>query len=246
MKVQGLVGWPLLGQIQSMNAYDLDLAGVRLCALPSGALHWPAEAALCVSDLHFGKAERLARRGGALLPPYETRTTLARLDADLEATRARRVICLGDSFDDLDAALALPEAERLWLIRLMAGRDWTWILGNHDPAPVDYGGSHRAELRIGSLAFRHVATADTPEISGHYHPKAGVAGRSRPCFLADAARLILPAYGTYTGGLACHDPVLTALMQPAALAILTGPRAIALPMPRVAGQTRPRIAGVLR
>ena len=46
----------------------------------------------------------MARRGGALLPPYETRATLARLDTDLDQTGARSVICLGDSFDDLQAA----------------------------------------------------------------------------------------------------------------------------------------------
>lgn len=213
-----------------MNAFCFSLAGSALRALPSGALHWPGESLLVVSDLHFGKAERLARRGGALLPPYETRATLTRLESDLDATAARRVICLGDSFDDLPAAGALGEEERLWLIRLMAGRDWIWIAGNHDPGPMDHGGSHRAEVRFGPVALRHEATAQTPEISGHFHPKARVAGQARPCFLLDGRRLILPAYGTYTGGLWCHDPVLVGLMAPDALAILTGPRALPVPM----------------
>jgi DNA ligase-associated metallophosphoesterase len=237
----GLARVGRVGQIQSMNAYEFRLGGVTLRALPSGALHWPGQGLLCVSDLHFGKAERLARRGGALLPPYDTEATLARLDSDLEATGARQVICLGDSFDDLAAAEALPDAARLWLLRLTAGRDWTWILGNHDPAPQDFGGSHRAAHRLDGLTFRHIATADTAEVSGHYHPKASVAGRSRPCFLLDAQRLILPAYGSYTGGLASHDPVLTGLMGADALAILTGARALAVPMPRMAPKP-----GVLR
>jgi DNA ligase-associated metallophosphoesterase len=217
---------------REMTGWAFGLGGARLRALASGALHWPEEGLLCVSDLHLGKAERLARRGGALLPPYGTRATLARLDADLEASGARRVICLGDSFDDLEAAADLAEEERLWLRRLMAGRDWIWILGNHDPAPVDYGGSHRAVVRIGSLSFRHIASEGTPEVSGHYHPKARLAGQARPCFLLDAVRLILPAYGAYTGGLWCHDPALAGLMRPEAKAILTGARALALPMPR--------------
>jgi len=215
-----------------ITAYRFTLASARLRALPSGGLHWPDENLLVVSDLHFGKSERLARRGGILLPPYDTRATLARLDSALEVTGARRVICLGDSFDDLTAAHALDPDDRLWLLRLMAGRDWTWITGNHDAGPHDLGGSHRADLRIGPLAFRHIATPDCPEISGHYHPKASLAGRSRPCFLIDAHRIIMPAFGTYTGGLPCHDPALCGLMTASALAILTGTAALPIPMPR--------------
>ncbi|EGJ22146.1 metallophosphoesterase [Cereibacter sphaeroides WS8N] len=228
-----------------MNGHAFFFAGVRLTALPSGALWWPAERLLCVSDLHLGKAERLARRGGTLLPPYETQATLARLEADLEATAAERVLCLGDSFDDGAAADGLAEPERLWLRRLMTGRDWIWILGNHDPAPTACGGSHRATAVLGPLTFRHIAEGEA-EVSGHYHPKCALAGRARPCFLLDGRRLILPAYGAYTGGLWCHDPALVALMQPGALAILTGAKAIPLPMPRRAPQTRPRSSSFAR
>ncbi|MES2436016.1 MAG: ligase-associated DNA damage response endonuclease PdeM [Pseudomonadota bacterium] len=217
---------------QSCGMYRFSLASAELHALPSGALHWPAERLLVVSDLHFGKSERLARRGGTLLPPFETRDTLQRLDDDLEATGARRVICLGDSFDDLHAAEAMDPTDQLWLTRLMAGREWVWIEGNHDAGPFALGGSHRAELKIAQLAFRHIATAETPEISGHYHPKLRLAGQVRRCFLLDAQRVILPAYGSYTGGLWSHDPALTALMQPQALAVAIGKTALALPMPR--------------
>lgn len=213
--------------------HALFFHGQTLHLMPSGALHWPARKTLTVSDLHLGKSERLARRGGTLLPPYETQATLEKLDRDLEATGAMTVICLGDSFDDLAAADGIEEASRLWLTRLMAGKSWTWITGNHDPGPIEIGGTHRAELTLPPFTFRHIAEpGDTAEISGHYHPKARLAGQSRPCFLADANRLILPAYGVYTGGLRSHDAALTALMAKDALAILTGPRVLAIPMPR--------------
>jgi metallophosphoesterase superfamily enzyme len=115
----------------------------------------------------------------------------------------------------------------------MAGRSWTWIAGNHDPAPLALGGTHRAEVRAGPLTFRHIAVPGaTGEVSGHFHPKASVAGRSRPCFLIDSAKVILPAFGCYTGGLRASDPALAALLGPRALAILTGPQALAIPMPR--------------
>lgn len=222
---------------QTMNGHAFIFFGAELVALGSGALHWPGEQLLCVSDLHLGKAERRARLGEAPLPPYETRDTLARLEADLRRTAARHVICLGDSFDDSQAANALPEEETLWITRLQAGRQWVWIEGNHDPGPIGLGGAHRLEAQIGPLRFRHIAQPGAEaEISGHYHPKARLALRgasvSRPSFLLDQARLIMPAYGTYTGGLYSHDPALCALMRPDAMAILTGPRAVAIPMPR--------------
>ncbi|MEL6617560.1 MAG: ligase-associated DNA damage response endonuclease PdeM [Pseudomonadota bacterium] len=220
-----------------MNSYDITLAGITLSALGSGALYWPAQEVLCVSDLHLCKAERIARRGGSQLPPYDTRDTLSRLTADLEQTGARTVICLGDSFDDLAAARAMPEDERLWITRLQAGRRWIWIEGNHDPGPTDLGGTHLAELALNGLTFRHIAADGArAEISGHYHPKATLHTRgravTRAAFLVDDCRLILPAYGTYTGGLRSHDPALARLMAPNARAILTGPRPVAIPLSR--------------
>lgn len=211
--------------------HAFTLSGETLHALPSGALYWPAQSLLCVSDLHFGKSERLARRGGALLPPYETRATLEKLETDIDRTTPARVVCLGDSFDDLAAVDGLEEEARLRLARLMAGRDWTWIEGNHDAGPIDIGGTHRATLTLGPLTFRHIADpAEMAEVSGHYHPKARIKGTSRPCFLLDPRRLILPAYGTYTGGLATHDTALQSLMQKGALAILTGTKALPIPL----------------
>ncbi len=213
--------------------HSFVFSGETLHALPSGALFWPDQRLLVVSDLHLGKSERLARRGGSLLPPYETRETLSRLDHDLDQTHATRVICLGDSFDDAAALSGLEEQDRLWLLRLIAGRDWTWITGNHDAGPLDIAGSHRETCRIGTLTFRHIAEAtDTAEVSGHYHPKARLAGRAWRCFLVDPRRIILPAFGAYTGGLWCDDPAFAPLMAPGALAILCGQTARVIPMPR--------------
>jgi len=227
------------------TGYEFGLAGAQLVARAAGTLWWAEARLLCVSDLHLGKSERIARRGGTLLPPYETVDTLARLDAEIAALNPGIVICLGDSFDDLRAA-DLPEAEALWLARLMAGRRWIWIAGNHDPGPVGLGGAHLAEWAEGPLVFRHIAVPGAPagEVSGHYHPKARVTAQgqslSRPCFLIDGVRAILPAFGTYTGGLVTTDPALEALMARDAVAVLTGRRAICLPMPRVPGPASAR------
>lgn len=220
-----------------MNGLTFPFAGETLTALPSGALHWPARRLLCVSDLHLGKSERMARRGGPILPPYEARETLTRLDADIRATTPETVFCLGDSFDDLDAMRALEDQARSMLATLMAGRHWIWIEGNHDAGPVDLGGTHLNSHHDAPLTFRHIASPGaTGEISGHYHPKARIALRARsltrPCFLTDQHRLILPAYGTYTGGLHCDRPPLSTIMGPDAQAIMLANPPLAVPMPR--------------
>ena len=220
-----------------MTGHDFTLQGATLTALGSGALWWAEESLLCVSDLHLGKSDRIARRGGALLPPFETRDTLARLDAALNVTNARTVACLGDSFDDLTAADRLDRTEAATLTRMMVGRHWVWLEGNHDPGPFDFGGTHLIELRRGPLVFRHIADPGAMgEVSGHYHPKASLnlRGRSlsRPCFLVDERRLILPAFGTYTGGLRSDAAALSTLMDPKARAILLGATPRIIPMPR--------------
>lgn len=225
------------GHQKAMNGYDFTLAGASMTALPSGALWWPDRRLLTVSDLHLGKSNRYAQMGGAPLPPYENRETLSRLERDIDTTGAQTIICLGDSFDDLAAAKGLPEGERDWITRLQAGRRWVWIEGNHDPGPINVGGSHLRLLPEPPLTFRHIAMPwSSGEVSGHYHPKARVQVRgrmmARPCFLLDSDRLILPAYGTYTGGLRSDDKVLQGLMRAEAVAILTGTRATPIPMPR--------------
>ena len=213
-----------------MAEYEFHLANEPLLALPCGALYVPRAQTLVVADLHLGKAERIARREGRLTPPYEARETLARLAEVIEKWDPAEVICLGDSFDDNAVVADLSDEIIMALARVMAGRSWTWIMGNHDPAPTALGGTHVAKLRRGGLVFRHIAEPGTcGEVSGHYHPKVWLRGRGRAAFLCDTRRVILPAFGTYTGGLDATDPVFDDLMQPDALALLTGPRIIPAP-----------------
>ena len=138
--------------------------------------------------------------------------------------------------------ICLPRNRRGFRISF-GGRVWTWIEGNHDRGAAGPGGETRVELALGPLTFRHIARPDSGgEVSGHYHPKARLALRgrmiSRPCFLIDADRLILPAYGAYTGGLRTDSPTLSDLMAPGAHAILCGPKPARIPMPRAAAQAR--------
>ena len=217
--------------------HKFHICGENLAALPTGALWWANKRILCVSDLHLGKSERVMRRGGPMLPPYDTQETLSRLDADIQHHAPETVICLGDSFDDLQAAESLNDDTKLWIQRLQAGRRWIWIEGNHDPGPVQLGGTHLAEFRVDDLTFRHVADPDySADISGHYHPKFSLRSRgrtiSRPCFVYDNARLMLPAYGSFTGGLSVMDANIRCLFGPNARVVMTGKTTHVLPLPQ--------------
>ncbi|WP_199259516.1 ligase-associated DNA damage response endonuclease PdeM [Paracoccus binzhouensis] len=212
-----------------MSGYAFDFHALRLEARASGALWWPEGGWLIVADLHLGKSERMARRGGPLLPPYEGLATLERLVAEIAALQPRRVVSLGDGFDDLAAAEALDPQVASALSRLAQGRDWLWIGGNHDPgAPAGLPGTAAESLMLGGVALRHEA-GPGPDISGHFHPVVRLAGERRRAFLLGRDHLLLPAFGAYTGGLSHDDPALRALV-PHGLAVACGRRAIALPV----------------
>jgi len=206
----------------------LPVAGAVLVADASGALVWPEQGIVAVADLHLEKGSALARRG-QLLPPYDTRTTLARLEAVLARWTPRRVVSLGDGFHDSAASARLCAEDRARLQRLIAAHDWLWLAGNHDPGPPQgLGGRVEAALEIAGITLRHQPEPrpGRPEIAGHLHPAARVTVRgrrlARRCFVADERRLLLPAFGSYTGGLDVLDPAIASLFADGFQATLLG------------------------
>jgi len=201
-------------------------AGHEMLLGQGRALYWPAERALLVADLHLEKASWFAQRG-QMLPPYDSRDTLERLADAVRITGARRVITLGDNFHDDAGAHRLDAHCTGMLEALTRALDWVWITGNHDEAlPRGFGGTIMPELEVGGVILRHEARAgeSAPELSGHYHPKMRVNVRNRhiarPCAVLGRAsdgaeRMILPAFGTLTGGMDAGAPEICAALQPA-------------------------------
>jgi DNA ligase-associated metallophosphoesterase len=196
---------------------EIALAGITLVADCAGALYWPDEKALVVADLHLEKGSAFAARG-ILLPPYDTASTLARLAGLIERYAPRIVVALGDSFHDGDGPARMTDISRAALKMLQHGCDWVWIAGNHDPDPAKgIGGRFAETLALGPLTFRHQPLPQPchGEIAGHLHPLARVAGRGRavrrPCFASDGRRLVMPAFGAYTGGLNVRDRAIVSL-----------------------------------
>jgi DNA ligase-associated metallophosphoesterase len=190
----------------------LSVAGQAMRPLSAGALYWEDERTLLVADLHLEKGAAFAALG-MLLPPYDTRATLDRLAKVIDAVRPSRVVALGDSFHRRNSAAQLHADDLATLLALQRGREWFWICGNHDPyLPASIGGTVCATLTICGLTLRHEPSSapSAREIAGHLHPVARIAVRGamirRRCFATDGNRLVMPAFGAYTGGLnVCDD-----------------------------------------
>ncbi|WP_315760658.1 ligase-associated DNA damage response endonuclease PdeM [Sphingomonas sp. Y38-1Y] len=214
-----------------------SFAGHAFAAMPQGALFWPARRALMVADLHFEKASWFAKHG-QMLPPYDSFATLAALEEVVEACDPAEIWCLGDSFHDAAGCERLPAAVQAGLRAMTAARRFVWITGNHDAGMVDRcGGEVMAEARIGDLVLRHEADPReaAPELSGHWHPKLRVAVRgrlvARRCFVATATKLVLPAFGSLTGGLDATHPELMRVVGGRAQALVTaGGRLLRFPL----------------
>jgi uncharacterized protein len=92
------------------------------------------------------------------------------------------------------------------------------VAGNHDPHPPSgIGGQWHEEVAAGPLHFRHepAARLRPGEVAGHLHPAAKLRRKGRVlrrrCFVSDAGRIVMPAFGAFTGGLDVLDAAFGAL-----------------------------------
>jgi metallophosphoesterase superfamily enzyme len=236
-----------------VTAAPIHLAGERLMLDPMGALFWPEQRLLAVSDLHLEKGSSCARRG-MLLPPWDTHATIDRLTLLLRRWSPATVVALGDSFHDAGGSARLPASEQQRLQAMTRAHRFIWVQGNHDPTPQHglgqgglgqdgpgqdgpvkdglvkdgLGGEWVQTHAEGAMVFRHqaIAAADPGEVVGHHHPKATIEARtgpvSRPCFVFDGRRLMMPAFGAYTGGLDVRDPAINRLFPRGGRVFLLG------------------------
>ncbi|WP_332640663.1 ligase-associated DNA damage response endonuclease PdeM [Brevundimonas sp.] len=214
----------------------VHIAGEPCVLRCSGALWVLNHRTLIAADLHLEKGSAFAARG-QMLPPYDSRATLDRLEAEIDALQPAAVVLLGDSFHDAKSMDRMAADDRARLDRLAAGRDWVWLEGNHDIAALrsslagamnDLVGEVVETMDLGSLRLIHEPQAGVRpgEIAGHLHPAARVAaygrGVRRPCFVTDGRRAVLPAFGAFTGGLDVRDPAIAGLFAEPPMAAALG------------------------
>jgi len=205
----------------------------------SGAMWLPTHRTLIAADLHLEKGSAFAARG-QMLPPYDSRVTLDRLEAEIADLNPETVVLLGDSFHDTKAIARMAEDDRARLDRLATSRKWLWLEGNHDREALTRNADTAARLpgavigdmSLGGLRLTHEPEPLAPdddrhgEVAGHLHPAARVVaygrGVRRPCFITDGSRIILPAFGAFTGGLNVRDPAIADLFATAPLIAALG------------------------
>jgi DNA ligase-associated metallophosphoesterase len=216
---------------------EARLGDALVAAQPEGALWIEDARTLIVSDLHLEKGSSFALRG-QMLPPYDTHAALTKLDMLMARLQPDIVVSLGDSFHDGGGPARMGERDRALLQSLIGRCDWIWVEGNHDGrAPETLGGVFRETLHLGALVLRHAPTeGEAPgEIAGHLHPCAKVSGRGRAvrrrCFATDGKRLVMPAFGAFTGGLNICDRAYTNVFPDGAIALVLGRDRI-LPAPQ--------------
>lgn len=236
---------------KACGSLSVVVAGEACVLRCSGALWLPAHRTLIAADLHLEKGSAFATRG-QMLPPYDSRATLERLAAEIDDLDPARVILLGDSFHDSRAIPRMAADDRDSLDRMATGRDWLWLEGNHDrealardaEAVARLPGRVVGDLALGALRLTHEPLPATPndarygEVAGHLHPCARVVaygrGVRRACFVTDGSRLILPAFGAFTGALSVRDPAIAALFAaPPMIAALGRDRVHALAWDRL-------------
>lgn len=193
---------------------EIVFGGQDLTLHHSGALLWRGRGMAVVADMHLEKGSYHATRG-FYMPPYDAGATLARLLGVLEAEKIKQLIVLGDSFHDAHG-FARMDADARRLFNRLHVYNPIWIKGPHDGDYVPPGGLAYGAYDSKGLVFCHEAEdGHAHEISGHFHPKATIMHKgkrvTRPCFVEDGRRLLLPAFGAHAGGLSVQQPVIRRL-----------------------------------
>ncbi|MEM8546637.1 MAG: ligase-associated DNA damage response endonuclease PdeM [Pseudomonadota bacterium] len=187
--------------------------GERLVLLGDRAAWLPGRQTLLVADWHLGKADVFGRFG-LPIPAGDEDHDLARLGALLATTRSRRLLILGDLMHAPPTAQdAWPAALRTWLDGY-PDLDVTVVAGNHDrmaAVSLPAGLAERLTWLTEPLdedgwRFDHepAAAAGQFVVAGHLHPtRRLVLGADRmraPAFWLQPKQLVLPAFGSFTGG----------------------------------------------
>jgi DNA ligase-associated metallophosphoesterase len=203
-------------QIAVATPPDAGRTAADVALLPGRAAFLPASATLLVADLHLGKAATF-RKAGIPVPEGSAQADLARLARLVRETSARRLVIVGDLFHAKSGCTDRVFAEFAAMRRQFVGTEVILVIGNHDrtlgkvPATlgIDACVPHLTEPPFhfvhepATLLSAPVRAGFT--IAGHLHPtlairSPGGARLADRCFVAEEASLVLPAFGSFTGG----------------------------------------------
>lgn len=184
----------------------IDFHGHPLTLLGQRAVYLPQSRTLVLSDVHLGKAATFQIHG-IPVPKGDDLHDLSRMSQLIESTQAKHLIIAGDLLHSPSGiSPELIDSLDSWIQKCPASL--TLVCGNHDRRAFQ---RHQMEsvstLEINGLQIIHDPedAAEGPAICGHLHPviqmKEGLRRSLRaPCFWLRQQTLILPSFGTFTGG----------------------------------------------
>ena len=160
---------------------------------------------LIASDLHLEKGSSFNKEG-TFLPPYDSLDTITRLEEIIKITSPKKILLLGDTLHDKNGLLRMSEEVKKKIFSLLKKNSFILISGNHDEELAFPNLKLDPYYKLRNITFTHeMSSNETLEISGHFHPMVntkfkGIRIRAS-CFVVTKNKIILPSFGTFTGGL---------------------------------------------
>lgn len=212
---------------------SINLQQEAITLMPERVAFWPAQRVLFVADVHVGKAAAF-RALSVPAPEGNLADDLARLTCAIERTDAQRIVMLGDvlhaKHGRADHVLQQVAAWR----ETHSHRQFLVVRGNHDVRAGDPPDDWRMDCVDAPAMLAPFVLCHEPcesdagyVLCGHMHPAFRLYGKGAtsitlPCFAVGARRMVLPAFGSFTGN---------ALIKPAAgerIAVIADDEVIAI------------------
>lgn len=215
------------------GALQIELQGEQLWLLPERALYWPNGKILFVADTHFGK-DATFRRHGMTVPAGTDAHDLQRLSDLCADTAVEQLVILGDFVhaeprddDPFPALFTAWRASHQSLHLAVVG-------GNHDARISGRMFNQQLQWLPEASEIPPFCLCHEPPLqktaryalAGHLHPVVRLRTRSDaarlPVFWQQPNCLVLPAFGSFTGGLqvrAAADDMLYGIVPDAVVAL---------------------------
>jgi putative SbcD/Mre11-related phosphoesterase len=195
---------------------------------PEGAAIHRGERTAVIADVHLGY-EWARGAAGDCVPAHSLGETLARLERVLSRAAIARLIVAGDLVESSrPCRRTAADVRRLrdWLME--RGVSLMLLEGNHDRSR--FAGSRRGAaiaplpatctVDDWTIGHGHRPLDGDRTLSGHVHPVVRLDRIHAPCFLAGAARIVLPAFSSNAAGCDVLTTPLPQDWRPASLRCL--------------------------
>ena len=199
-----------------MSSQLIKFANEDFYAYPNTALYWKRLNIIIVADLHLGKSISFAKQK-QFLPPYDTKETLAKLFRCINEFEPSKLIIVGDLLHDMFSVNSFQEKDHQNFNKYTKNTQFIWVKGNHDYDIEINGFTKVLNYKVEEIIFNHIPIKSTNfQICGHYHPKAKISHRGKSIYTSSFVHndklLILPSFGTLTGGLNINQEPLRGLL----------------------------------